>query len=110
MPILKNGSEDIVSNYRPNFLLLLVPKLQERLIHTVLYSLITTLIPGCCLVSNLAVLLEALVHMTQAWHQNMEDGLSTLCIFLDLGKEFNTVPHFGILSKAGIYTRFFNYI
>ena len=36
--------------------------------------------------------------MTQMWHQHMEDGGSSLCVFLDLAKAFDSVPHQGILS------------
>ena len=43
--------------------------------------------------------------MTQSWYQNMEAGLSTVCIFLDLAKAFDSVPHHGImdaLTEAGV--------
>ena len=40
------------------------------------------------------------VHMTQLWHQHLEDGGSSLCVFLDLAKAFDTVPHQGVISAV----------
>ena len=36
--------------------------------------------------------------MTQLWHQHMEDGSSSLCVFLDLAKAFDSVPHRRVIS------------
>ena len=42
--------------------------------------------------------LEALITMTQLWHQSMEDGHSTVCVFLDLAKAFDSIPHLGVIA------------
>ena len=86
-PVFKKGDTNLASNYRPISLLSLVAKVQERLVHSVLQD---------HLLSREAIsssqfgfrpqssTQEALVHMTQLWHQHMEDGGSSLCVFLDL--------------------------
>ena len=100
-PVFKKGDTNLASNYRPISLLSLVAKVQERLVHSVLQDL---------LLSREAIsssqfgfqpqssTQEALVHMTQLWHQHMEDGGSSLCVFLDLAKAFDSVPHWRVIS------------
>ncbi len=51
--------------------------------------------------------------ITQSWHENLESGGSTLCVFLDLAKAFDSVPHYGVidaLSGAGMLTWFRDYL
>ena len=48
---------------------------------------------------------EALVSLTQRWHDHLEQGRSSLCDFLDLAKAFDKVPHLAIttaLQKASV--------
>ena len=35
---------------------------------------------------------------TQTWHKYMEDGFSTVCVFLDLAKAFDLVSHQGVID------------
>ncbi len=43
--------------------------------------------------------------MTQLWHANMEAGHSTVCVFLDLAKAFDSVSHLGGITDALISAR-----
>ncbi len=97
----------LVFNYRPIYLLALIGKLQERIVHVALVKFLHSTIiskhqfgfrPG-------GLTQEALVSITQFWHQNMENNCSSLAVFLDLSKAFDTVQHQGVvdaLAKAGI--------
>jgi len=40
-------------------------------------------------------ILEALILISPAWHGNMEAEFSIICVFLDLAKAFDSVPHQG---------------
>ena len=41
---------------------------------------------------------EALISMSQLWHQAMEAGGSTRCLFLDITKAFDSVPYSMIMD------------
>ena len=48
---------------------------------------------------------EALLSMTRFWHSTMEANGSNICVFLDLAKAFDSVPHDRVitsLSTAGV--------
>ena len=104
-PVSKKGDTNLASNYYPISLLSLVAKVQERLVHSVLQD---------HLLSREAIsssqfgfrpqssTQEALVHMTQLWHQHMEDGGSSLRVFLDLAKAFGSVPHRRVISAISM--------
>ena len=36
---------------------------------------------------------EALLHLTNEWHQQLDSGNQVAAIFFDLSKAFDTVPH-----------------
>ena len=101
VPIHKKGDPSLVQNYRPISLLSLVGKLQERLVHNILLPHLMEqnaisehqfgFRPG-------GSTQEALVSLTQAWHRDMEAGHSSVSVFLDLAKAFDTVSHRGVLQ------------
>ena len=83
-PIFKKGDLSCAEYYKPISLLSLVGKIQERLVHQVLINYLLErnaissyqfgFCPGC-------FALEALVSLTQSWHQTMKAGLSSVCFF-----------------------------
>ena len=102
-PIYKKGDASLASNYRPISLLPLVAKLQERIVHVALQDHLLSqkaISPSQFGFRPHSSTQEALVHMTQLWHQHLEDGGSSLCVFLDLAKAFDTVPHQGVISAV----------
>ena len=107
-PIYKKGDPSLVQNYRPISLLSLIGKLQERLVHQVLMTHLlqqNAISPSQFGFRPGSSTQEALVSMTQVWHKHLEAGLSTACVFLDLAKAFDSVPHHGVisaLSAAGV--------
>ena len=107
-PIHKKGDASLVQNYRPISLLSLVGKLQERLVHNLLldHLLGTGVIsPSQFGFRPCSSTQEALLSATQTWHKHMEDGFSTVCVFLDLSKAFDSVTHQGVfdaLAGSGV--------
>ena len=107
-PIFKKGNASLVSNYRPISLFSLVGKLLERVVHSALLdhiikeSIISDSQFGFRPNSSTQ---EALLSMTRFWHNTMEAGGSNICVFLDLAKAFDSVPHDRVitsLSTAGV--------
>jgi len=39
------------------------------------------------------------VHMTQKWHEQLDDNASVVCVFLDLAKAFDSMPHSGVVKE-----------
>lgn len=83
-------------------------KLQERIVHNLLLD---HLLDGKAISKSQfgfrpwSSTQEALISATQTWHRHMEDGCSTLCVFLDLAKAFDSVPHQGVidaLASSGV--------
>ena len=108
IPIFKRGDPNLVHNYRSISLLFLLGKLQERIVHN---TLLNFLLERNAISSSqfgfrpCSSTQEALVSLTQTWHRVMEAGSSTICVFLDLAKAFDTIPHSGVvkaLSTAGV--------
>ena len=95
-------------HYRPISLLSLVRKLLERVVHS---ALLDHIIKESIISDSQfgfrpnRSTQEALLSMTRFWHNTMEAGGSNICVFLDLAKAFDSVPHDGVitsLSTAGV--------
>ena len=107
-PIFKKGDASLVSNYRPISLLSLVGQLLERVVHSALLdhiikeSIISDSQFGFRPNSSTQ---EAQPSMTRFWHSTMEADGSNICVFLDLAKAFDSMPHDPVitsLSTAGV--------
>ena len=104
-PIFKAGDPCSVCNYRPISLLSLLGKLQERILHSTVMNFLS--VNNAISPSQFGFRPGSSTHisMSQLWHQAMEAGGSTLCLFLDIAKAFDSLPHSMIidaLSNVGI--------
>ncbi len=107
-PIPKTDDCSLACNFRPISLLSLVGKTQERLVHE---ALLEHLLETGFLSDRQfgfrpqSSTQEALLSLTKGWHEVMDSGGSVLCVFLDLAKAFDSVPHARImmcLHDAGV--------
>ena len=100
-PVYKSGATNNTNNYRPISVLPILSKLLERFVHTHLSSfleennLLTIVQSGF---RRLHSTLTSLIHVTDKWLRNIEKGLVTGVVFIDLRKAFDTVD-FSILEK-----------
>ena len=109
VPIFKSGDPAAVGNYRPISLLSITSKLLERLIHNALLShvienkLISDKQFGFRPGSSTQ---EAILSATRDWHETMERKESVACIFFDLSKAFDSLPHHLVLdtlARCGVF-------
>ena len=113
-PIFKKGDASSVANYRPISLLSLVGKLLERVVHSALMEHIlseSVLSPSQFGFRPQSSTQEALLSLTRFWHNTMEDNGSNACVFLDVAKAFDSVPHDRVvtaLSRSGISGKLLN--
>ena len=104
VPIHKDGDPSLVSNYRPISLLSLSSKLLERLVHEAL--LVHVLEHGYLSPNQFGFrpgssTTEAILAATRDWHESLESSASVACVFLDLSKAFDSLPHCLVLSSLG---------
>ena len=102
VPVYKKGDSHLSSNYRPISLTSLVIKVMERIIHRQIvkalesHNLISNYQHGFrCHRSTISLLLTAI----HDWAACLERRHSVHCIFLDLAKAFDSVPHSRLLLK-----------
>ena len=104
----KAGDPALASNYRPISLLSLVSKLLERFIHNALlehvleYGHLSPKQFGFCPGSSTQ---EAILAATHDWHEALERHNSVACVFFDLSKAFDSLPHslvLASLAKVGV--------
>ena len=114
-PIYKSGDDSLASNYRPISLLSLCSKLLERLVHNNLmkhiidHKLLSDLQFGFRQMSSTQ---EAILSATHDWHKTLEDHGSVVCIFLDLAKAFDSLPHSLVLeslARVGVCGSFYDW-
>ena len=101
-PVFKSGDKGLVSNYRPISLLSIPSKILERIVHQrLLHHLLSNSIisprqfgfrPG-------SSTQEALLTATHDWQSNLDRGLSSAALFLDMSKAFDKVPHRSLLRS-----------
>ena len=101
-PLFKEGDRNSAANYRPISILPAISKVMERIIHTQIHNHIP----------QHSLLLEAqfgfrknpstatcILKLTDIIYKNMDSGLLTGVVFLDLKKAFDTVNHEILLNK-----------
>ncbi len=105
-PIFKAGDKDDVNNYRPISVLPVISKIIERNVHNQLYDFFTTnnLLNQCQSGfrkhhSTATTLLDVTDHILN----NMNNGMITGALFIDLKKAFDTVNHKLLLQKLQSY-------
>ena len=101
-PVQKNGSSDLVENYRPISVLPVVVKVLERLVHRQLYACLQekTLLhssqfgfrPGYSTQ-------DVLVSLVDEWREALDDDKLVGTIFMHLSKAFDMVDHSILLRK-----------
>ena len=88
-PLYKSGDTALTSNYRPISLLSFCSKILERIIHNKLMKLSDRQF-GFHLGSSTQ---EAILTAVKDWHNILEGGGSVACVFLELSKAFDSLPH-----------------
>jgi hypothetical protein len=100
IPIHKKGSKDHVENYRPISLLSIVSKTLERCVlnhisHHIQYNLHSAqfgFVSGRSCATQLLSILNII-------GKNLDKGLQTDVVFMDIAKAFDTVDHSNLLRK-----------
>ena len=105
-PLHKSGVKDDPKNYRPISVLPVVSKVLERQIHKQLlgyfdkYNLLCKLQSGFRKQHSTET---AVTFFTDEILMNMDNGLVTGCVFIDLAKPFDSVDHSTLIHKLKHY-------
>ena len=89
IPLHKSGPKNLVDNYRPISILSAISKIFEKILHKQLFAylnnnnLISKHQFGFRPMHSTA---DALLHSTNEWYRNMDDGMLNIAVFLDLKK------------------------
>ena len=101
-PIFKKGSTQDKSNYKPISVLPVVSRLFEKLAFDQLYSYFNDnklIFSDQSGFRSLHSTLTSLLRCTNDWYLNIDKGLYTAAVYIDLKEAFDTVDHEILLSK-----------
>ena len=105
-PVFKKGERNLRENYRPISLLSNLSKIFERAMHTRLYSFIEEFDSFYDLQYGFRKKYStdhALLSIVEEIRQNLDNGLFSCGVFVDLEKAFDTVNHKNLLAKLEHY-------
>ena len=98
MPIPKSQDKSDPANYRPISLLSILSKLLEKHVQSYILETCSPLSPNQWGFSRGKSTTGALLAATHAWHLALDGGNDICCVFLDLSKAFDKVPHITLLD------------
>ena len=102
-PVFKSGAKSSVSNYRTISLLSIPSKLLECIVHNrVLHHLITNSILSPRQISTRQLNPGGTLVCYPGLAENLDRGLSSAALFLDMSKAFDKVSHLHSLSAVGV--------
>jgi len=105
-PVYKSGERTIMDNYRPISVLPVISKVFERVVHNQLYDYLEAnnmLSERQFGFRKRSSTQHAVTFFSDFIRTNMDKGLMTGAVFIDLRKAFDTVDHVRLLSKLPIY-------
>ena len=103
IPIFKGGDTDIIANYRPVSLLTVMSKVFERVFYIRLYDFVIKneiLFKGQFGFQEGLTTYMAMIHMLENIIEENEKGNTTVGLFLDFSKAFDTVNHNILIKKT----------
>ena len=102
IPLHKKGPRNLLNNYRPIFILPIVSKVYEKVLHEQLYNyhienkLLSNKQFG---LRRFHSTTSALLDSANEWFVNMDRGLFNIAVFLDLQKAFDTINYDVLLEN-----------
>ena len=102
VPIPKDSSKHDVRSYKPISLLSIISKVLEKHLHHLIQDFVSSnnvlsenRFHFCSGRSTVTLLLLAILQ----WHRSLEDKHRVACVFFDIRKTFDSVPHVALLNK-----------